>query len=526
MILETLLGAFLQVLFDRLATRQVLDFFRDRDFDRTLFDKLKTVMLTVTVVLTDAEEKQITNLGVKGWLNELRDAFYHADDLLDEINTITLQAESEEAKIHRKQLPGQFSIQNPDYEHGEFCCKFKDNKPCDVSEKARHLSCSMDQLNGPEKFVDLQELRLATRQVLDFFRDRDFDRTLFDKLKTVMLTVTVVLTDAEEKQITNLGVKGWLNELRDAFYHADDLLDEINTITLQAESEEAKIHRKQLPGQFSIQNPDYEHGEFCCKFKDNKPCDVSEKARHLSCSMDQLNGPEKFVDLQELRYLRSFLPLRSSNTSRCTALSNIVSDVWLQIPKQLRVVSFSGHSITELPEILGQLIHLCYLDLSHTLIRELPRSTCSLYNLQTLLLSGCHNLTVLPENIGDLVNLRHLDVTETSLREMPLEFGRLKSLQVLTEFVVSTYCGSKISELGSLSHLRKLSILRLQNVVDATIASAANLGSKNYIEELVLKWTSNTHDEGNELAVLDCLQPHKNLRKLTLENYGGIEFPN
>nr|POF11751.1 putative disease resistance rpp13-like protein 1 [Quercus suber] len=267
-------------------------------------------------------------------------------------------------------------------------------------------------------------------------------------------------------------------------------------------------------------------GEFCCKFKDNKPCEVSEKARHLSCSMDQLNGPERFVDLQELRSLRSFLPLRSSNTSRCTALSNIVSDVWLQIPKQLRVVSFSGHSITELPEILGQLIHLRYLDLSHTLIRELPRSTCSLYNLQTLLLSSCHNLTVLPDNIGDLVNLRHLDVTETSLREMPLEFGRLKSLQVLTEFVVSRDCGSKISELGSLSHLCKLSIFRLQNVVDATIASAANLGSKNYIEELVLKWTSNTHDEGNELAVLDCLQPHKNLRKLTLENYGGIEFPN
>ncbi|XP_075644460.1 putative disease resistance RPP13-like protein 1 [Castanea sativa] len=766
MILETLLGAFLQVLFDRLATRQILDFFRDSDFDRTLFDKLKTVLLTVSAVLTDAEEKQITNLAVKGWLNELRDAVYHADDLLDEINTITLQAESEEAKIHRKQLPGQFSIQNPDYKHG----KDLESKLKMIVERLESLAKENDLLNLKETVGRKPLLMFPTTSLVDesevFGRDKDKDlliksvlagnaqqnrisviaivgigglgkttlaqllyndsrvkthfrlrawvhvseefdvfkvsRIIFESITSRNCNVTdlnvlqvrlkeilmrkrflLVLDDIwnenfidwdlllgplkvgangskilvttrnrnvaslmrplvtypllhlsdedcwslfakhafrtskpEEHPILNkigreivkkcrglplaaktLGgilhpeveVEGWhkilnskiwdlpndkssiLPALLLSYYHLPPHLKRCfaycSIIPNGREFEKEKLilmwmaegFLQQPKGKDTMEDVGEEYfsdlvsrsffqprngkqcfvmhdliidlaqfvsGEFCCKFEDNKPCEVSEKARHLSCSMDQLNGPEKFVDLQELRSLRSFLPLRSSNTSRCTALSNIVSDVWLQIPKQLRVVSFSGHSITELPDILEHLIHLRYLDLSHTLIRELPRSTCSLYNLQTLLLSSCHNLTVLPENIGDLVNLRHLDVTETSLREMPLEFGRLKSLQVLTDFVVSRDCGSKISELGNLSHLCKLSILRLQNVVDAPIASAANLGSKNYIKELVLKWTCSTHDEANELAVLDCLQPHKSLRKLTLENYGGIEFPN
>jgi Leucine-rich repeat (LRR) protein len=105
-----------------------------------------------------------------------------------------------------------------------------------------------------------------------------------------------------------------------------------------------------------------------------------------------------------------------------------------------------------------------------------------------------YRLTVLPANIGNLVNLRHLDVSGTSLRELPPEFGRLKSLQVLTDFVVSRDSGSKISELGRLSHLHgTLSISKLEYIVDATDASEANLKSKNFLNELVFKWTYDAH---------------------------------
>ena len=117
-------------------------------------------------------------------------------------------------------------------------------------------------------------------------------------------------------------------------------------------------------------------------------------------------------------------------------------------------------------------------------------------------------------------------MSETNLREMPLEFGRLKSLQVLTDFFVSRNSGPKINELGKLAHLRTISISRMQNVVDATDASEADLKSKHCLNELAFTWTSNTHEVQNEIDILDNLQPHKNLTKLTIESYGGSRFPN
>lgn len=59
--------------------------------DKELIDKLKIELLTTEAVLSDAEEKQITNPKVKEWLNELKYAAYDADDLLDEATTEALK---------------------------------------------------------------------------------------------------------------------------------------------------------------------------------------------------------------------------------------------------------------------------------------------------------------------------------------------------------------------------------------------------------------------------------------------------
>ena len=269
----------------------------------------------------------------------------------------------------------------------------------------------------------------------------------------------------------------------------------------------------------------YASGDFCYKFEDAKSSGIWENARHFACLMDRFDGPDKFVALDEVKSLRTFLPLTCSNPSQCFALSDMVIAEWLQKMKYLRVLSVSWYAINKLPDSLHELTHLRYLDLSHTLISELPSSLCSLYNLQTLFLSNCGDLTALPPKIVDLINLRHLDVSGTNLKEMPCEFGRLKSLRVLTDFVVGRDSGSKISELGKLSQLRTLCIIRLQNVVNATEASEANLKSKEYLSELIFKWTG-TNDVNNGIEVLDNLQPHKNLKKLIIENYSGTRFSN
>jgi Leucine-rich repeat (LRR) protein len=87
---EAFLSAFLQVLFDRLASREFIDLLRFRKFD-DLLEKLKITLLTVTALLNDAEEKQFHSPAVEKWLHMAKDALYEAEDRLDELATETLR---------------------------------------------------------------------------------------------------------------------------------------------------------------------------------------------------------------------------------------------------------------------------------------------------------------------------------------------------------------------------------------------------------------------------------------------------
>ncbi|BFG30268.1 hypothetical protein CerSpe_165420 [Prunus speciosa] len=111
---------------------------------------------------------------------------------------------------------------------------------------------------------------------------------------------------------------------------------------------------------------------------------------------------------------------------------------------------------------------------------------------------------------------------------MPMQMGRLKSLRTLTAFVVGKSTGSSIGELRELPQLGgKLSILKLQNVVDARDALQANMNDKKDLKELELSWgVEDADDSQKEKDVLDKLQPCVNLKKLTIKFYGGTNFPN
>ena len=89
-VLETLggalFGAVLQVLFDKLDSHQVLDYFRGRKLDERLLKTLKRKLLDINAVIDDAEQKQFTNSLVKEWLDEIRDVLYDAEDLLEQID--------------------------------------------------------------------------------------------------------------------------------------------------------------------------------------------------------------------------------------------------------------------------------------------------------------------------------------------------------------------------------------------------------------------------------------------------------
>ncbi|KAL2335687.1 hypothetical protein Fmac_016900 [Flemingia macrophylla] len=103
---SALLTAFIQTAVDRLASQQVVDFFRGRKLDEKLLNRLKLELRSINVVLDDAELKQIQSQLVRDWLFEVKDVVHDAEDLLDEINyeltRCQLAAESEPQTFLRK----------------------------------------------------------------------------------------------------------------------------------------------------------------------------------------------------------------------------------------------------------------------------------------------------------------------------------------------------------------------------------------------------------------------------------------
>ncbi|GKV48663.1 hypothetical protein SLEP1_g55464 [Rubroshorea leprosula] len=257
-----------------------------------------------------------------------------------------------------------------------------------------------------------------------------------------------------------------------------------------------------------------------------------EKARHLSFTQHRYEISKRFIILNKLKNLRTFLSLKALSYWDDFYLSNQILHDFLPNLNCLRVLSLCGYQISKLPDSFENLKHIRYINLSNTQIECLSESVGSLLFLQTLLLYGCHQLTKLPTTIGNLIDLHCLDITEThSLKEMPSGIGNLKNLVTLSKFMVGKASGMmRLSDLKNLLQLQgRLSILDLQNVSDVRDAGEANLNKIHGLEELVLKWTilDNNRDESVlEMQVLSWLKPHSNLKSLQISCYGGKSFPN
>ena len=260
-----------------------------------------------------------------------------------------------------------------------------------------------------------------------------------------------------------------------------------------------------------------------------------QDTRHVSYNRCHHEIFKRFEALNEAKKLRTFIALPVSVNpylfGQCYLTRKVSCYLLLKL-RYLRVLSMCGYNIQELPNSIGELKHLRYLNLSRTFIEWLPESIGELYNLQALILRGCESLTTLPMSIGNLVNLRHLDISDTSeLKKMPPGIGNLINLQTLSKFIMEKdNSSSGIKELKKLSNIRGiLSILGLHNVVDAQDAMDLNLKEKGKIEELTMEWGSDNIDDPQsqrkEVQVLESLEPHRNLKKLTISSYGGGTFP-
>ncbi|KAL4567503.1 hypothetical protein LXL04_023088 [Taraxacum kok-saghyz] len=257
------------------------------------------------------------------------------------------------------------------------------------------------------------------------------------------------------------------------------------------------------------------------------------KHRHMSFVCEDYMVYKRFEPFRVAKSLRTFLALSVGVKGNwCTFyLSNKVLNELLNNLPLLRVLSLSDLRITEVPEVVGSMKHLRYLNLSRTDITYLPENVCNLYNLQTLIVSGCSNLIKLPKSFSKLKNLQHFDIRDTPyLKKIPLGIDELKSLRTLTKIIVGVENGFPIIELKNLKNLHgKISILGLSNVKNAMEAREAKL-SKKRLSELELDWgyefnVFRSHTDDKE--VLNELKPQSGtLKQLKIVSYRGIEFPN
>ncbi|XP_073013672.1 disease resistance protein RGA2-like [Typha latifolia] len=249
--------------------------------------------------------------------------------------------------------------------------------------------------------------------------------------------------------------------------------------------------------------------------------EIPSTVRHLSVSTKNLGGLQENAFV--LNNLRTLLFLRNYDASFDDAN---LRDVLKQLAS-IRVLSLSYCRMNTLPGNLSCLIHLRYLDLSHSGIKELPEGVTELYHLQILNLSQLE-FDQVPEKMNKLINLRSLICSAGVLSKVK-GIGKMTQLQELKwPFSVQVVPGFDIGQLGDLKELRgSLCIKNLENVNSGEKAKEARLSEKENLVELMLQWgfvERNTSPEV-ENEILECLEPHRDLKKLCIDGYKGIGSP-
>ncbi|XP_016483503.1 disease resistance protein RGA2-like [Nicotiana tabacum] len=189
----------------------------------------------------------------------------------------------------------------------------------------------------------------------------------------------------------------------------------------------------------------------CCVIKNNTDS-ITEKVRHVtlfSYSPAEKSVPEILCKQNRIRTV--FAPSEGFERYAALLVGKCISRF-----KYLRVLDLRHSRLETLPDSIGNMKHLRYIDFSgNNNIQILPTNICKLPNLQTLRLVLCTKLQKLPRELGNLVSLRHLYLTtkEQNLPEKAL--GSLALLQSLSIFG----CENLVSLFEGIQKLTKLRTL-------------------------------------------------------------------
>ncbi|KAI0496882.1 hypothetical protein KFK09_023208 [Dendrobium nobile] len=237
-----------------------------------------------------------------------------------------------------------------------------------------------------------------------------------------------------------------------------------------------------------------------------------ETVRHLYVDTKNI---DVFRNMKKFKKLRSLIV----NYIWMVSIFDELTEIFKTL-KSLRLMCI--HSpLEEIPEEIGYLTHLRYLNFVKALMVPLPRSVCNLYHLQFLIYDRDRKFSddddFLPSDLNNLRNLHYLELSSPGMYEI----GKLNSLQELDGIFVQNLAGYRIEELENMNELRKLVIYFPENVEDAKDACKAKLCDKRNLTDLSIEWGSLELINHYHENVLDNLQPHSCLKKLKINSFKG-----
>ncbi|XP_042518487.1 probable disease resistance RPP8-like protein 4 [Macadamia integrifolia] len=129
----------------------------------------------------------------------------------------------------------------------------------------------------------------------------------------------------------------------------------------------------------------------------------------------------------------------------------------------LRVLDIPQMGITQLPNEIGEMIHLRYLGLRGNFLTSLPNTICNLINLQTLDIKPTYAMApccqYIPSIISEMIQLRHLHMNWGKILGSS-RIGNLRNLQTLSEIEAGSWIENGLAQL---TNLRKLVVRGVLN---------------------------------------------------------------
>ncbi|GKV08548.1 hypothetical protein SLEP1_g20162 [Rubroshorea leprosula] len=243
----------------------------------------------------------------------------------------------------------------------------------------------------------------------------------------------------------------------------------------------------------------------CGNIKFCKMHDEVHNLALLSAKYETYIWPDAYPVEESVRHMRvqSDQNLQAVPEGIAQRLHSLFLDVNVShmMPKKFRSLQslkLAAADANDLESALGRLkYYMKYLDISGSAIERLPKSVTKLYNLQTLRFTDCNSLETLPSGIENLVGLRHIYFDDE--RHVPSSIGKLTSLQTLPLFVLE--------------------------LVPQSEAREARLEDKGELIKLQFVWSENRANSDKDMVVLEGLQPHSNLKSLTIKKYRGGNCP-